>query len=276
MQPLGGASRPSGGRLVRFVGTSSHQQRDEAALPADHPAVVAGRSLFQKSVVAPDMSPRLLVSGHHNAKIGAFVTKGAWKGLPIYTFSLEERASCPATCWLWRECYGNAMPLARRHSHADPMLLQRHLERELRELSLIHPRGFVVRLHVLGDFFSEQYIHFWWRMLDDLRYLFVFGYTAHGGRTRMANEIRAMNRRFRGRCAIRFSVPPDRKLNSMQTTVWWEGEPKPRGIICPAQTEQTATCGTCGLCWAAEAEKKRIVFLGHGKRKRKKAHEQVA
>jgi hypothetical protein len=118
-----------------------------------------------------------LVSGHNSAKIGARIRKGPWRGFPIYTLTLEERATCPSTCTLWRECYGNAMPFARRHEHG-PMLID-YLECEIAQKARMHPKGFAVRAHVLGDFWSEEYVREWHRWVAAVPQLHVWGYTAH-------------------------------------------------------------------------------------------------
>ena len=89
-------------------------------LPSHHPAARAGRSIFPSRVFDPDELPALLKSGHNSRKIGRQVTKGPCKGQPIYTLTLEERASCPRSCREWLGCYGNNMQAAERVVHAPP------------------------------------------------------------------------------------------------------------------------------------------------------------
>ena len=36
--------------------------------------------------------------GHNSAKVGGRAIRGRWKNLPIYTLTLEERATCPRSC----------------------------------------------------------------------------------------------------------------------------------------------------------------------------------
>ena len=93
-----------------------------------------------------------LKSGENSAKIGGLIVKGRWRGFPVYTLTLEERATCPRTCHHWRSCFGNGTHLADRI--AAGANLEWRLEREVALLDIDHPRGFVVRLHVLGDFYS--------------------------------------------------------------------------------------------------------------------------
>ena len=200
--------RPHGKSLSRFQGTpKAHGAIYRAQLAADHPAVNDGRTLFPSTVVAADKAPRILVSGKNAAKIGGEVRKGAWAGMPIFTLTLEERATCPSTCGLWRACYGNSMHLARRHQHGEP--LERRLHTDLQSLARQYPRGFVVRLHVLGDFYSIDYAARWASWLSYIPALHVFGYTANPRRSTIGHIISHINARFSDRAKIRFSVAPD-------------------------------------------------------------------
>ncbi len=267
----GGNRRPDGGPISRCRGTAAHGLRNKAALGPDHPASAEARTMFPTSVVSAEASPRLLVSGHNSAKIGRRVTKGPWRGLPIFTLTLEERATCPRSCWMWLECYGNAMPFARRHKVTDEFLPR--LAREIFVLMSEHPAGIVVRLHVLGDFFSAEYVGMWSRFLTRWARLRVFGYTAHPADSPIGRMIGHLNHAFPRRCAIRFSVSPETEVAPMQATVQWQGAPALDGIVCPAQTGRTAACATCGLCWHPNATEKRIVFIGHGMNRGRKRKE---
>ena len=262
-----GSNRPHG-PLSRFVGTGAHADRASAALPANHPAVVEGRTLFPSRVIRADRAPRVLVSGINSAKIGKRIIKGPWRGLQVFTLTLEERATCPTSCELLRECFGNAMHLARRVIPGRE--LEQALERELHAHTAAHPAGIAVRLHVLGDFYSIGYVQFWARMMDELPGLHVFGFTAHRRDTEIGQVISLANAYFDGRWAIRFSVGPDAPVEPGQATTIWRKPTTsivPEGIVCPAQTHKTDACGSCGLCWSPAAWGKRIAFIGHGLRR---------
>ena len=51
-----------------------------------------------------------------NIKLGKKVTKGKFNGFPIFTVTLQERATCPTDCIHWSNCYGNNMPFATRYT----------------------------------------------------------------------------------------------------------------------------------------------------------------
>lgn len=210
--------------------------------------------MFPSTVVASAASPRLLVSGMNSRKTGRIVDKGRWRGSPIYTLTLEERATCPVTCEQWRSCYGNNMHYARRHRADDGF--EAKLIAELRALAVAHPDGFVVRLHILGDFYSVDYVQFWAAALDELPALRVFGYTAREITSAIGAEILKMTGRPDGRCWIRFSGLRAGPLGAIVI----DDASQSRSVICPAQTGATDCCATCGICWASAHT---IEFLRH-------------
>lgn len=215
-------------------------------LAEDSAAVRFGRTRYP-AMVRDVGRDAVLKSGKHNRKIGAVVRKGRWKDMPIYTLTLEERATCPRSCGHWLDCYGNAMHWSTRwRKGAD---LEEALEEELAALQEKHPAGFVVRLHVLGDFYSYEYVVQWHLFLMLFPALRVYGYTAHSPDTEIGNLLDQMSQVMWDRFAMRFS------LSGMA-----ERATGADGIVCPAQTGATDCCATCGLCWQT---KRNIHFLDH-------------
>lgn len=260
-----GGVRYEGDRHRRFTLVHRPVSRERTALASSSPAVIEGRTIFRSTVVHPEVAPRILVDGRNASKIGGRILKGPWAGLPVYTLTLEERATCPSTCHLWRECYGNGIHLARR-LEAGPDL-ERMLGAELAALDDQHVDGFAVRVHMLGDFYSVRYAARWSVWLRWLRGLHVFGFTAWGDSTPIGQMIERMNAQHPARCAIRFSRATPSGQGWEATTIWREPE-GPRvveGQVCPQQLGRTASCGTCGLCWAPTMGAVPIVFLGHGR-----------
>lgn len=224
-------------------------------LADDHPAVVEGRSRFTKP--AGNHSERVLISGMNSKKIGARVVKGRWKGMPIYTLTLEERKTCPRSCAVWAMCMGNKMHWSRRlQPGAD---LEARLAIELERLSTKYPKGFVVRLHVLGDFYSVAYVQLWGSWLKRFPALHVFGYTARQIDDPIGFELAKLSISQWERFAMRSSG--DNLPNVPSTHVIANENNAPAdALVCPAQTGSTACCSTCALCWQS---KKTVVFLEH-------------
>lgn len=238
-------------------------------LPAEHPALAEKRTIFPSTVVDAKDSPRLLISGHNNPKIGREVAKGAWAGMPIYTLTLEERATCPSSCFMLSACYGNAMPFARRNRHG--LTFESKLLDEVAALSKQHPDGFVVRLHVLGDFYNTDYVRNWDAMLRAYPALRVYGYTARSIESvdpldrKIADRIHVMNETYPDRCFIRWSSPTPGPFGATVITREPEAAIVPEGLVCPAETSASDNCASCGLCWSPATREKTIVFVLHGK-----------
>ena len=130
-------------------------------------AIANARTVFTNRIKQADRETmgksELLIKKSTNVKLGKRVTKGKWKGFPIFTLTLEERATCPRSCAHWADCYGNNMLYAFRYE-AGPEL-EAMLETELAELQRKYPNGFLVRLHILGDFYSVGYVAKWAKWL---------------------------------------------------------------------------------------------------------------
>lgn len=262
------APRPAPAR--RFEEHAPLEPEAVVDLPDSHVAMRENRTLFPTTVIdvteeAPD---RLLVSGKNNRKIGDRVVKGAFAGYAVYMLSLEERATCPLDCAVRAACYGNAMQLARRHRIDDPDVFYDRLGLEIAGLMDEHPEGVLVRLHVLGDFPSVEYVANWADLLDEWPKLAVYGYTSR--RTlawdgdEIGDAIEGVKARFPERFRIRWSGAVEREDGAIVID-HVPDTPKVGGaIVCPAQTDATACCSTCALCWETSAARHPIAFIKHG------------
>jgi hypothetical protein len=240
---MGGRIIPAApSRLRRF--DHAKGLRASVVLGSDHPAIREGRTLFPSTRHYVEETGRVLKSGHNSRKIGKVVTKGKWRGFPIYTLTLPERETCPASCAHWSTCYGNNMHLAERvipdSDFEDVLWL------ELEALNRKHPAGYLVRLHVLGDFYSEDYVSLWRRALRAFPALHVFGYTARDGRADPIGRMLMVTATVHwDRFALRFSGRHQPHLGAVTIE---KGAASPF-ITCPAQQGRTECCGTCALCW---------------------------
>lgn len=238
------------------------------SLADDHPAMRENRTLFPSTVVTvtEDEPDRLLVSGRNNRKIGATVEKGKFKGYGIYCLSLEERATCPTDCAVRGFCFGNGMQMARRHRIGDADVFYDRLGFEIVELLDQEPCGLSIRLHVLGDFPSVEYVSFWKEVLDEHPNVMCWGYThrapTNWGGDEIGDAIQAVKDAHPDRFRIRWSSEVARADGAIVIDHVPDGpRTDNRELVCPAQTDATACCATCGLCW--EQPRECIAFVKH-------------
>lgn len=231
-------------------------------LKPDHNAIVNATTLFPNRVKTPDFSDMLFKSGKNNRKIGSHVTKGMWAGMPVYTLTLEERATCPTICEHWADCYGNHMQWPTRHKAGAE--LERIIPGQIATLARKHPDGFVVRLHILGDFYSTQYVAMWDKLIYEVPQLHVYGYTRREKETPIGRRIDLLNQLHADRNPPRWRIRWSERGGDMGTTTIKDTTARGRiaeGIVCPAQTEgDEVSCGSCGLCWNSSEP---ICFINH-------------
>jgi hypothetical protein len=206
---------------------------------------------YQKSIKKPE-DYNILKQGSNNKKLGWTVKAKQWKGKKIYSLTLVERETCPRSCHHWDDCYGNNMPFAHRF---DTEGLMDKLEQEIPALLDKHKLGIVIRLHVLGDFYSTEYVEFWERMLLQYPTLCLFGYTARDDE--IGKRISLMNMRLSERCVIRFSR--SKEYDSPNRYAAEEGFDG-KAFQCPEQNGKMDSCADCGLCWMTT---KTVKFASH-------------
>ncbi|WP_417724593.1 hypothetical protein [Salipiger sp.] len=202
----------------------------------------------------------ILKDGAFNSKIGGDVLVGHLKGARIYTLALEERATCPRSCPIYRGCYGNALHRTRRWAYSPDLLSG--LRGEIKALIHVH-RKVLIRLHVVGDFPTEEYASFWRAMLDLHSGLHLFIFTAHRSSTAIGGAVASLAET--GRAWVRHSGQTG---DHGAITLDFPTEKTRIGdmTVCPEQRHAISEplrqthCGSCGLCWAGNTG---IAFIEH-------------
>ena len=197
-----------------------------------------------------------------NKKLGKKVLKGKFKDYKFLTLTLVERETCPKDCFHWETCYGNNMPFAHRMSAKDEQLLKNRIYDDIKNLN---GKKALIRLHILGDFFSVSYVMFWDMILKDFPNIAIYGYTANNINSKykdsrsIASTISFLTSIHKERFAIRFSNDLKNlfSANSFDVVKPKKGE----SILCPVQEDKTPNCGTCALCW--ESTNRQIIFKTH-------------
>ena len=223
-----------------------------------HPSLKEKRTIFQNSLFDVD-GETVLKPASSNTKLSNGSTKpiniGYWRGMPMFSLTLEERKTCPTTCSHWHNCYGNNMYLAKRYKHGKP--LETKLNEELQELSNRYPNGFVIRLHILGDFYSVAYVKFWNKQLTKHKQLRVFGYSARIEGPIFSQLLRTKSN-YPSRFVIRISS--DQEVNDDVVYARTQNFKGKGSIVCPQQTGEVDSCINCGLCFLSTGS---ITFLDH-------------
>ena len=137
----------------------------------------------------------------------------------------------------------------------DPTLTIR-LRGELAHLQALHPDGFLVRLHVLGDFFSTDYVEFWRAALGEFPALRIFGFTARIPPDPIGTAVGLMMRDHLDRVMIRFSGGgAESHCSEVVDTA-----DQVTGIRCPAELDENRSCASCALCFNSDCN---ISFVRH-------------
>ena len=193
-----------------------------------------------------------------NKKLGKIITKGKHKGKKMFTLTLIERETCTNECEHYYDCYGNNMPFAHRFEVNRAFMLK--LESDVHHTARANPNGFIVRLHILGDFESIEYVIFWERMLILYPNMAIYGYTRNHIDSKykhirgIAKELTRIRSKYSDRFAVRFSNKLDENFSANSEEITSDG------ITCLAQVKENISCSACTLCWSS---KKPIRFLTH-------------
>tara|TARA_R110000868_G_scaffold36278_17_gene128910 strand:- start:8784 stop:9461 length:678 start_codon:yes stop_codon:yes gene_type:complete len=218
---------------------------------------ITPKTRYKKSIKKPNN--KMLKEGKANKKLGWKITRRMWKGMPIHSLTLEERETCTPNCLEYKNCYGNNMPFAHRFDHTAPDFYKKLLG-QIKELANKYPAGFVLRLHVLGDFFSPAYVAFWHKALLRFPQLNIFGYTHHLHSTNIGRKLNQLNGYYPTRMRIRYSGDPHVSFSARVVKKDEDPNLKNGETICPEQTGKLKHCAECAYCWTS---KHGVVFLEH-------------
>jgi len=159
-----------------------------------------------------------------------------------------------ANGFLSHNCYGNNMQWAQRFKHGPA--LERKIHEELQDLQAANPSGFVVRLHVLGDFYSLEYVELWERMLGEFPGLRIYGYTAHDPSGEIGAKLLTMACSMWERFAMRFSGSG---MSELAASVIKKPEDCPDdSFVCLVEVGKATCCASCAACWESE---KNVAFI---------------
>jgi hypothetical protein len=227
-------------------------------------------TVYSKNVVDfadGDRAP--LKPARDNGKLHSnIVVRGYFAGYAMYSLTLEERATCYAKCGQLKTCYGNNMPFAKRYNVTETLLAA--IDAQLGQLTR-KGRKILLRLHILGDFFSVEYINFWRSMLVKYPTVSAFGYTHWPIITPQGREVERLVKDMAGRFAIKYSTDHAKQIPLLSlytlggTIVVKDWADAPKGWIkCPAQMAAdrgiSLGCAECGIACATTSN---VAFVEH-------------
>jgi hypothetical protein len=218
--------------------------------PVRDVAVRDGTTMWTKQIYDPGDYPYDVIKESQNKKLtedgnpSERIRTGRWAGRKIWTLSLIARRTCARTCQHWVTCFDNNMRNA--HRFEEGQALEDRIDLEVPLLLARHPEGVVIRLHVVGDFYSEQYVAVWREKLRRFPLLGLFIYTHRHPGTPIGDAILAMERAYPAQVAHRLSDwdGPGASFNGYEGEI--EDAP---ATICPMQLGQVKSCASCGLCF---------------------------
>lgn len=243
------------------------RRRTKIALPASGTARCRAKPDATGTLLPHQVQPVLpdtavLKPGIYSTKIGGQVLVGDFAGYAILTLTLEERATCPRSCQQWMTCYGNNMSKATRYQHGPE--LEARIMAQIAEEMPKHP-GLLIRLHVLGDFYSWRYLCMWAELLDRYPNLAVFGFTAWPEGTKIGDGVARLREVYPHHFAVRTSGRTGRwgsAVISENVEVKRIGD----AIVCPEQLDAQRDnpkgkhCGNCTVCWVTDNP---VLFIEH-------------
>lgn len=223
---------------------------------------------YQKSIKPAPTTPStsglyVLKDAGSNAKIGKLLTKGRWRGMPLFALTLIERATCWSGCQAAAICYGDNMPFATRYEPGPG--LERAITDDVATLASRKATrsGFVVRTHVLGDFYSVAYVRHWAALVASCPALHVYGYTHWRHASPIGRAVATLVQTFPDQVAILRSDADEAEDPLPKAMTISRGAPAAPGtVLCPEQTGKTTSCGTCGLCMSG---RNAVSFIDHSR-----------
>jgi len=166
------------------------------------------------------------------------------------SFSLPVLKTCPGkTEFCSRLCYGLRGRFARQkmidlyQSNLEASKQADFVERIVREI--LKAKAEVFRLHVVGDFYSVEYVEKWLEIADRLRDVKFFGST----RSWRVPRLREAVERFRDLPNVYLRASIDSTHLDRPACSWGVWSIEGEGDPCPHDYGLVENCITCKKCW---------------------------
>ena len=205
------------------------------------------------------------MDGVKNISIG----KGNLKLGNIKNFSLPSGISCPGKSVWCKNCYaekyekryknclvayGRNLKLSRQSSFSNLVIGQ-----------LKSTKGFNVRIHPSGDFYSQEYINDWIKICKKLNDHNFWCYTRSWVVPELFIKLKELNKLKN--IQIFLSTDPTMDLPDYENfrIAFVEDDKRKNGLICLHDSGMRKSCDECGYCF--KNKKGNIIFLKRGESK---------
>ncbi len=192
--------------------------------------------------------------GEGNAKVGK-----------VYTFSLPSHATCPgASEWCLKHCYAHRYERLRPvcvRAYQRNLILAQRTEKFITVMTGIIPRILTcMRIHVSGDFHSEEYTMAWSRICAAFPQTKFWAYTRSWALPRLYPALEQL--RDLPNVELLASTDPTMPLPPEGWRVAFiKTDARANGTLCNEQTQKQDSCLACGYCF--QSGKGNVVFLVH-------------
>lgn len=196
---------------------------------------------------------------------GVSLGEGNPKVGEVLTFSLPSKKTCPgASLWCLKHCYANRYEQRRPNCQAaylENLNLANNIEEFKKVMTGVLPRIIpYFRIHVSGDFFSEEYIKAWTEICKAFPQTIFWSYT----RSWTIPELRSALDELKSLPNVQLFASVDIVM-PLPTEDWriafTDIDPRANGIICNTQNGEENSCVNCGYCF--RQSKGNVIFKVH-------------
>lgn len=175
----------------------------------------------------------------------------------VYVWNLPAVLTCPsASTWCLTNCYNadhriEKFPLDLWYKNL--LYFQQNeaeLEEKILQILLNTDKKIAIRIHSSGDFFSKEYIDFWYRIISKTPMIRYWSYTRSWTNIELLPNLQIL----KGLDNIQLfaswdNTMPDCPIGWRKSIVYDKLDIKlSGGIICPEQNGSMPNCATCNYC----------------------------
>jgi len=171
----------------------------------------------------------------------------------VWTFSLPSLLTCPgASAWCREHCYARRMekfrPNCRQAYLRNFMIAENSRQFVQHALQSLPEDAPLVRIHVGGDFYSQDYIGEWEAICKARPDVKFWAYTRSWNIPSLSSTLEELreqpNIQLFASTDYTMPLPPEG-----WRVAFIENDPRANGMPCKEQQEEAASCLTCGYCF---------------------------